>query len=523
MPNIEAIPDVKIRNTSGVLYMLSSVGSVLKQIGIGLSVYKNAKRVYTNECGIDLQLLPELDGEKIEIYNNTPYLFSKLELENDDCIYFISIDLTKLMAITDLMDDSGSLFIKADSKGNLLSDCIHPEDEEGFKQAVLKAIEERRMIALPRIRFKVEPDWRWFEVTLQGRETPFSPEIIGVARDITPLIDRSKKVIQLQGLLDSVFSSSPAQIYAIDKTGLIYLWEGITLFLDKGVLNNNYEEVLRDWPNIVEAIKKSLNGEETEWAIVYKGRHLESRVNPCKLEGEVIGVIGVITDRTDLIIKAEELKQFAYIASHDLKEPLRMVNCYAQLLLKHCEGLLNDKASKYAATIIDGCERMRHLIDDLLSYSKVDAHKEPSKVCLKQATKRVLHNLKAQIGEANAKITYPDETLYVWADELHIDQLLQNLISNAIKFSSKPIVHINWKLLGKEIEISIKDNGIGIEKEYADYIFQPFKRLNRNYPGTGIGLSICKKVVEANRGQIRIESEVGVGTEVYILLPEGGD
>ena len=219
-----------------------------------------------------------------------------------------------------------------------------------------------------------------------------------------------------------------------------------------------------------------------------------------------------------------ELEQFAYVASHDLQEPLRMVASYTQLLARRYDARLEGDAREFMAYIVDGASRMKQLIEDLLAYSRVGtkgADFQP--VSADAALRRALFNLRAAIEEAGAVVTHdPMPTLP--ADEVQLGQLLQNLIGNALKFrsSSVPRIHIGVKDLGHEWQFEVRDNGIGIEPQYYERIFMVFQRLHDKgeYPGTGIGLAICKKVVERHGGRIWVESRPGHGSSFYFTLPK---
>jgi signal transduction histidine kinase len=222
-----------------------------------------------------------------------------------------------------------------------------------------------------------------------------------------------------------------------------------------------------------------------------------------------------------------ELEQFAYIASHDLQEPLRVITGYLQLIEKRYKGRLDNDADDFINFAVDGAGRMQNLIVDLLAYSRVTRKARPfalfdSNDLLKQA----ISNLDATIKAADAAVTY-DPLPSVMADGIQLIQVFQNLISNALKFHSnkRPQIHITCKHETSEWVFSIKDNGIGIEQAYKDRIFVIFQRLHsrKEYPGTGIGLAICKKVVERHGGRIWFESEPGKGSTFYFTIPDKGD
>lgn len=220
----------------------------------------------------------------------------------------------------------------------------------------------------------------------------------------------------------------------------------------------------------------------------------------------------------------KELEQFAYIASHDLQEPLRMVASFTQLLEKRYKGKLDGDADEYIKFAVDGASRMQRLINDLLTYSRIGTRGKPFEPCDCQfVLGQVIVNLKTMIDENNALITN-DDLPTIMADETQMIQLFQNLIGNAIKFRRKepPQVHISAEQKLGEWIFSVRDNGIGIDQQYKERIFVIFQRLHSKdeYGGTGIGLAICKRIVERHGGRIWIESEPGEGSTFYWTIPK---
>jgi len=218
-----------------------------------------------------------------------------------------------------------------------------------------------------------------------------------------------------------------------------------------------------------------------------------------------------------------ELEQFAYVASHDLREPLRGINGFMELLRQRSGSKLDEKDMEYIKYATDSAIRMDELITCLLRYSRVKTHGMPfSSIPVQLALGEAVKNLKINIAETEALIT-SDELPTVKADGMQLTQLFQNLIANAIKFhgDQKPEIHIGCQKLDSFWQFSVRDNGIGIEPQFKDRIFVIFQRLHTRdkYPGYGIGLSICKRIVERHGGRIWVESQSGKGSTFYFTTP----
>jgi len=216
------------------------------------------------------------------------------------------------------------------------------------------------------------------------------------------------------------------------------------------------------------------------------------------------------------------LEQFAYAASHDLQEPLRTVANFSQLLEKRYKGELDAKADQFIGFIVGGATRMQLMIEDLLAYSRVSTRAKPFQPTdCETVLNQALVNLKVAIEESDAVVTH-DPLPTVMVDASQMAQLFQNLLSNAIKFGrEKPRVHISASQRGNEWVLSVQDNGIGIAPEFMEHIFKMFQRehTSAEYPGTGVGLAICKKIVERHGGSIWIKSEQGKGSTFYFTIP----
>jgi PAS domain S-box-containing protein len=218
-----------------------------------------------------------------------------------------------------------------------------------------------------------------------------------------------------------------------------------------------------------------------------------------------------------------ELQRFTSVASHDLQEPLRMVTTFMQLVAERCEGKLDAESNEFIGYAVDGAMRMRQLISDLLTYSRISSNPEETEpIDFEQMLREVLRNLDVMIRETDANITH-DPMPTVLAVHSQIVQLFQNLITNAIKFSKPdpPQIHVSAQSRGTEWTFSVRDNGIGIREDYFDRIFIMFKRLHdrTQFAGTGIGLAICKRIVERHHGRIWVESTPGRGSTFFFTLP----
>jgi light-regulated signal transduction histidine kinase (bacteriophytochrome) len=255
-------------------------------------------------------------------------------------------------------------------------------------------------------------------------------------------------------------------------------------------------------------------------------------------DGKIIGAVSVVRDITEMkraqmsldeySKKLErsnaELQQFAYVASHDMKEPLRMVLGYSGLLRRDYEDALDEKALQYIQFIQTGAERMAELVSDLLEYSRIDTQGRPFvNVDMRVVVERVVGTMQTTIEDEGVNLIVKELPM-VWADEGQITQVMQNLLSNAVKFSAggSPKVEVFSRHEATEHVIGVKDNGIGIDPAHYNKIFQMFQRLHSKdkYEGTGIGLAISKKIVERHGGRIWVESELGKGSVFYFTIPK---
>ena len=221
----------------------------------------------------------------------------------------------------------------------------------------------------------------------------------------------------------------------------------------------------------------------------------------------------------------EDLRQFAYVTSHDLQEPLRAVTTYVELLAQRLHGQLTAETQAFMGYAVEGAQRMRALIVDLLAYSRVERQDVEGTATDGEAVlEQAVHDLRLTLAESGAIVTHdPLPTVVTVPGQLK--QVLENLLSNALKFRgpAPPRIHLAAQRHGPEWVFSVRDNGIGLDPQYAHRIFQMFQRLHtrREYPGTGIGLAICKRIVERHGGRIWVESAPGQGATFYFTLPAG--
>jgi light-regulated signal transduction histidine kinase (bacteriophytochrome) len=262
-------------------------------------------------------------------------------------------------------------------------------------------------------------------------------------------------------------------------------------------------------------------------------RRVEERTAELERTNEALQVEIAERKRTEEMLAryAEELKrsnteleQFAYIASHDLQEPLRMVTSYLKLLERRYKGQLDSDADDFIYYAVDGASRMQSLIEGLLAYSRVSTRGgEFEAVRCEEVFDQALRNLVIAVEDSGAEVTH-DPLPEVSADELQLGQLFQNLIGNAIKFhgADPPRIHVTAEEGDGEWVFSVSDNGIGFDPEQAERAFAIFQRLHHEekYSGSGIGLALCKRIVERHGGRIWAESQPGGGSVFYFALPD---
>lgn len=391
-------------------------------------------------------------------------------------------------------------------------------------------------------------DYIWTSVALKPLYEKKN-KFVGTMVLVTNVTERKQAEIQIRKLSSAVEQSASIIIITDIKGRIEYV---NSKFCE--VTGFDKDDVLGKNPRILRGDKTTAVDYKELWQTIAAGREwrgelhnkkkdntyywVYATISPIKnSEGAITHYLGVqedITERkaAELELKRysqelersnRELQQFAYVASHDLQEPLRMISSYMTLLKRRYEGQLGGDADDFINFAVDGAKRMKQLINDLLQYSRVGTHKKPfTFIDLNDILNQVLLNLQVCLQENDARVTH-DPLPQIMADDIQLTQLFQNLISNALKFRKKepPNIHIGSSRKNGLWQFSVKDNGIGIEAEFASRIFIIFQRLHRmaDYPGTGIGLAICKKIVERHGGEIWVESVPGEGSTFHFTIP----
>src|SRR5271155_1998982 len=390
------------------------------------------------------------------------------------------------------------------------------------------------------------------EIMLSPLESAEGILVTAAIRDISVRKEAEKHLARMEGRYRGLLEAAPDAMVVVDPKGDIVL---LNVQAEKQFGYHRDELVGQRMKNIIPAgfaerlIADALRSAEDALAqqigtgIELIGRRKDGTEFPIEImlspleSAEGVLVTAAIRDITTrkvgeahLLYKVEELNrsneelgQFAYIASHDLQEPLRMVASYTQLLARRYKGRLDSDADEFITFAVDGANRMQRLIQDLLAYSRVGTKgKDLLETSSDDALQRAILNLRGAIADSGAMVTH-DPLPGVLADEMQLVQLFQNLVGNAIKYQNPgvPRIHVSAKKNGGgKWTFSVRDNGLGIDPQYFDRIFVMFQRLHKReeFAGTGIGLAICKKIVERHGGDISVESQLGKGSTFRFAL-----
>jgi PAS domain S-box-containing protein len=404
----------------------------------------------------------------------------------------------------------------------------------------------------------VRKDGSTISAELSGRPVQLGREagsILVIVRDVSERRQAEEAVLRSEEKFRTIFETARDLLVYLDNEGVIidmnsrseillgYKRDEVigTNFIELDVfeaqdvtkLRNIFDELLRQH-RVIDLME--LNLRRRDGTVV----PVEVSTSPIEKDGMMTGWLSVVRDvserkkaeatlsrfASELARSNAELEQFAYVASHDLQEPLRMVRSYVQLLDKRYKGKLDSDADEFISYAVGGVDRMQALIEGLLTYSRVSTRGgEFGSVECESVLDRVLANLALAVEDSGAVVTR-DPLPQVMADGVQLGRLFQNLIANAIKFQGDepPRVHVSAREGDKEWVFSVQDNGIGIEPSNAERVFAIFQRLHPQdeYPGTGIGLAVCKRIVERHGGRIWVESDVGHGSTFHFTIPLSG-
>lgn len=434
--------------------------------------------------------------------------------------------------------------------GQSLFELIHPDDRPIVNEAIAYEVQVEGATANATVRVRHQDgSWRVFEGP--GQNLLHHPAIRGIvinARDITEVKRAEDALRESEERFRLLVNSMDDIIFTLDHvgrhTGVFGHWVEKAGLTPDFFLGRKAREIFGREAAAVheEANARALAGEPViyEWSAPGPSGPLyyQTALSPIRAaSGEITGLVGVGRDIThrkqaelalaqqaeELARSNEELKQFAYVASHDLQEPLRMVSSYLQLLERRYKHQFDQDGIEFIGYAVDGANRMKTLIRDLLAYSRVGTRGGEFELTdMETVLAQVLTNLQVAINESQAQISH-DPLPAVMGDARQLEQLLQNLISNAIKFhgESPPQIHVGVEGQDDQWRFRVQDNGIGLAPEYAEKIFIIFQRLHNKeeYSGTGIGLAVCKKIVERHGGRIWVESQPEHGATFYFTLP----
>jgi PAS domain S-box-containing protein len=531
---------------------------------------------------MSLRELESTDVAPGSMTNNAALMLEVLEsitdafsvLDEDMRVIFINDAAAKLIGVK-----------REDILGRTAWELIPESKDTSFTRAQEEALRERRKIV---VEDYFAPWDRWFEasifplrhgisvytrdVTVRKRAELLRERLashaalradvsaaLAAERDIRKMLQRSCEAIVRH--LDAAF----ARVWTVDDAGetlLLQASAGMYTHIDGGhaaVPVGSYKIGLiaaERQPHLTNDVLHDPRVGNHEWA--KRERMVSFAGYPLVVDDRLVGVMalfgrqplpeetllalsgisdalsqGIVRRRTEIELEQRiadlarsnaELEQFAYVASHDLQEPLRMVSSYNQLLARRYKGKLDADADEFIGYTVEGATRMQRLINDLLAYSRVGTRaREFGEVDLEKVFAATLQNLEHAVADENATVTH-DPLPIVTGDEGQLGQVLQNLVANALKFHGPdaPRIHVGVRQEADANVVFVRDNGIGIDPQYFDRIFIIFQRLHprEKYPGTGIGLAICKKIVERHGGKIWVESPPGGGTTVFFSIPK---
>jgi len=521
---------------------------LLTKDGISFPVYMSISSLQTNESLSSWCLVITDMTELTKANDEIQALANAVESSNDA---IITESLDGIIESWNL----GAEKIYGYSAGVILGkdvSILEPDNLKGeIKQLIEKTKQEQKIQHYETLRLKKDGTTINISITLSPTFDS-SGKLVSIScigRDISEKKEAEEKLRASEKKYRHIVETANEGILIIDDEFLVTyanakLTDMLGYSLEEGIGKSIWDFISEESKDIIklnlEKMLQDINNSYELKLTKKDGSFLWASTNIKVLfdeDGKLLGSLSMLTDITErkkaeqnlklkleeLSRSNEELEQFAYITSHDLKEPLRMITSYLQLLQRRYQGNLDDKADKYINFAVDGASRMQNMINDILEYSRLARpNTEPKTVDCEFILNRVLSSLKLIINGNKASVSH-DPLPEVVADSIQLDQVFQNLILNGIKFRSEeaPKIHISAEKKANEWVFSVQDNGIGIDPQYSKRIFEIFKRLHtrEQYSGTGIGLAVCKKIVEGHGGQIWVESELCKGSTFYFTLP----
>ena len=449
-----------------------------------------------------------------------------MEFEQKTNILLVDDKLANLLALEAVLDEPGYNLVRAQSGNETLRHLLDQDfalilldvqmsDMNGFQTAeMIRKREKSRDVPI----IFLSAEYKTTDHITQGYNLnaidyilkPFDAEILKAK--VAVLIDLHRKTVEVKRQAE-LLRESGKQLEKLVQERTTELNEANRQLRQDIIKRKKVEEALQKARDELERRVKERTAELTE-----TNKKLRAEITQRKQAEEKLK-----ETTADLTRSNNDLEQFAYVASHDLQEPLRMVSSFVSLLANRYKDKLDSDAEQFIAYAVGGAKRMQELINDLLAFSRVGTRGKPfeSTDCA-SVMDQVVVSLQRTIEEGGAEITYKALPT-VMADFSQMVQLFQNLIGNAIKFRDKKPSRVRVSAEKRENEwvFSVRDNGIGLDSQYFERIFVIFQRLHarEEYPGTGIGLAICKKVVERHGGRIWCESQLGKGSTFYFTIP----